>query len=100
MPRLVRDAIRTGTEACDEVAGYSLAILIERRDFGAIYVGLRITGRLKVSDYSVILAEVPGTDRDGWFIDRMPHRAEEPGEIVWSNVMDEAFVAGVEGEEG
>lgn len=99
VPRLVRDAIRSGTEARDEVAGYGLAILVERRDFGAIYIGLRIRGPLTVSDYTVILAEVPGADRDGWFIDRMPHRTDDPGEIVWSNVMDEAFVAEVESEE-
>lgn len=29
----------------------------------------------------------------GWFIDSMPHREDQPGEVVWSNVMDREVVA-------
>lgn len=65
MPLLVREASRTGIEVGDEVAGCRLAVLVERRDFGAISVGLHISGPSRVTDHTVILAEVTGTERDG-----------------------------------
>jgi len=45
-------------------------------------------GYTSVADHAVILADVPGTDVDSWFIDTMPHRPSEPGEIVWSTLID------------
>ncbi|MGH8907628.1 MAG: hypothetical protein ACRD0K_14175 [Egibacteraceae bacterium] len=88
VPRLVRAAVASGREERDEAVGYQLAVVIQRRELDETYVGIRIVGPVSTTDYAVILAEVPGTDPEGWFIDAMPHRPAEPGEIVWSNLID------------
>jgi hypothetical protein len=88
VPRLVRLAADSGEEERDEAAGYTIGVLIERRELDEVYVGLRIVGRVSVTDHAAILARVQGTDIDSWFIDTMPHRPSEPGEIVWSTLID------------
>lgn len=88
VPRLVRLAADSGEEERDEAAGYTIGVLIERRELDEVYVGLRIVGPVSVTDHVVILARVPGTEIDSWFIDTMPLRPSEPGEIVWSTLID------------
>lgn len=88
VPHLVRLAARSGEEEQDEAAGYMIGVMVERRELDEVYVGLRIIGPVSVADHVVILARVPGTDIDSWFIDTMPHRPSEPGEIVWSTLID------------
>jgi hypothetical protein len=91
--RLVLSAARTETEQGEDAGGYSLAVLVRRTELGEVYVGIRIRGPVERDAHGVILDSVPAVaDRDGWFIDHMPHRPDGPGEIVWSNLLDEREV--------
>ena len=92
--RLVLDSARSEVEQVDETGGYVLAVLVRRTELGEVYVGIRIQGSVETKAHAVILDAVPAVaDRDGWFIDHMPHRPDGPGEIVWSNLLDEADLA-------
>lgn len=95
MYALVRAAVAEEAEQYDQVEGFGIGLLIQRRDPTEVYVGVRIRGPVSTKDHAVILSLVPGTDPAGWFIDAMPHREDYPGEVVWSNVMDPAVVAAV-----
>jgi hypothetical protein len=93
---LVRAAVAVeGEEQYGEVDGFRIGLLIQQRDPTEVYVGVRIRGPVSTKDHAVILSLVPGTEPSGWFIDSMPHREDHPGEIVWSNTMDPAVVAGL-----
>jgi len=86
---LTIESARTGAEAVDESAGCELGVLVRRSDLGEVYVGIRIIGPAKPEIHAVVLDAVPAVaDRNGWFLDSMPGRANRPGEIVWSNLLD------------
>jgi hypothetical protein len=99
IPALVQQALQApGTEQQRDIGGFALGVYVERQGLDAVYIAIRIRGPIDARQYAVILAEVPGTDPQGWHIDAMPHRATQPGEIVWSNVMDAAIAAALAGD--
>jgi hypothetical protein len=54
-----------------------------------VILGVKRCGPVQPAITAVILDSVPAVaDRDGWFLDSMPDRADEPGELVWSNLLD------------
>ncbi|MFI0419084.1 hypothetical protein [Spongiactinospora sp. 9N601] len=85
---LVVNALLTGREQCEELAGYTLAILVRAEEGHETYVGVRIIGQVTIADQAVILDAVPGCERDSWYPDVMPHRETAAGEVIWSNLMD------------
>ncbi|MEU0572111.1 hypothetical protein ABZ297_42850 [Nonomuraea sp. NPDC005983] len=85
---LVTRSLLSGREQCEDLAGYTLAILIRADEGHETYVGVRIIGHVTIADQATILDAVPGCDRDSWYPDVMPHRDLESGEVVWSNLMD------------
>jgi hypothetical protein len=93
MASLVRQAAATGVEARGEAGGCQLGVLIRKGDLGEIYVAVRIVIRTIGTANQVwanVLDAVPAiADRDGWFIESMPDRESEMGEICWSNVFDD-----------
>jgi hypothetical protein len=67
------------------------AVLVRRTDYDEVYVGVRITGPVRENVTAVILAAVPAVaDPTGWFLDAMPGRSAAHGELVWSNLLDQA----------
>jgi hypothetical protein len=99
VPSLVQRALRApGTEQQCDVGGFALGVYVERQGLDAVYIAIRIRGPIDARQYAVILAEVPGTDLQSWHIDAMPHRETQPGEIVWSNVIDAATAALLAGD--
>lgn len=91
---LTLDAVATDAEARGEAAGCEVGVLIRRTET-EIYVAVRIVGQVPKPDvHALVLDSMPAiADRDGWFIDAMPARAGGPGEIVWSNLLDEAALS-------
>ena len=99
VPSLVKLALQApGTEQQRDIGGFALGVYVERQGLDAVYIAIRIRGPIDARQYAVILAEVPGTDLQSWQIDAMPHRDVQPGEIVWSNVMDAATATALAGE--
>jgi hypothetical protein len=63
----------------------------DRADYDEVYVGIRIVGPVRENITAVILAAVPAVaDPAGWFLDVMPGRSADQGELVWSNLLDQA----------
>lgn len=86
---LVRDSLLDGHEHTTQVAKASLGVLVRADSGHETYIALRILGAGPKNPLIVILDLVPGCDRNAWFPEfAMPHRALEPGEQVWSNLMD------------
>ncbi|WP_424535958.1 hypothetical protein ACOZ38_39065 [Sphaerisporangium viridialbum] len=85
---LVAHALLTGREQREDLAGYTLAVLVRADEGHETYVGIRIIGHVTIADQAAILDAVPGCDRDSWYPDVMPHRDVESGEVIWSNLMD------------
>ncbi|GIH73431.1 hypothetical protein [Sphaerimonospora thailandensis] len=85
---LVVQALLTGHEQREDLAGYALAILVRADEGHETYVGIRVIGQVTIADQAAILDAVPGCDRDSWYPDVMPHRDFESGEVIWSNLMD------------
>ena len=98
---LVRASLLDGHEHTAQVAKASLGILA-RADAGhETYVALRIHGSVPKNLLIVILDLVPGCDHNAWFPElAMPHRALEPGEQVWSNLMDPVVASQLIGGSG
>ena len=91
IPLLVKAAVRAaGSEQRAPIGGFAIGVYIERQGIDGVYVAIRIQGPVRSRDHAIILNEVPGTDPTSWHIDRMPHRDHQPGEIVWSTIMDTA----------
>jgi hypothetical protein len=60
-------------------------------EYDEVYVGVRIVGPVQETVTAVILAAVPAVaDPAGWFLDAMPGRSAAQGELVWSNLLDQA----------
>ncbi|MEU9884173.1 hypothetical protein [Sphaerisporangium sp. NPDC051011] len=85
---LVIRALLAGREQREDLAGYTLAVLVRAEEGHETYVGVRIIGHVTIADQAAILDAVPGCDRDSWYPDVMPHRDVESGEVIWSNLMD------------
>lgn len=89
---LTVESAGNGVEARGEAAGCELGILVRRSELGEVYVSVRIVARTPdvVDINALVLDSMPAiTDRIGWFIEPMPDREPGPGEIGWSNVLDE-----------
>lgn len=84
---------RSAVEVRGEAAGCELGVLVHRGELGEIYVSVRIVARTPdvVDVHALVLDSVPAiADRNGWFMEPMPDRAPGPGEVGWSNILDEA----------
>lgn len=91
VPELVLAAARSGLEKTDEAGGCSLGVFVRRSGAEEIYVGIRIVGQVQEDVTAVILSLVPAVaDKEGWFLDSMPGRGSNRGELVWSNILDSA----------
>lgn len=91
---LVRDSLLDGHEHAGDVAGATVGVLVRADEGHETYVALRIVGSVPDGLLAVILALVPGCDRDGWGYEfAMPHRPLAPNEQVWSNMMDPTIAA-------
>lgn len=90
---LTRESASSGREARGEAAGCELGILLLRSEIGEIYVAIRVVARTPQdvnTTYGIILDALRDiVDPAGWFIDTMPNRPSDPGEVIWSNVVDE-----------
>lgn len=92
MSDLTRESAATGREATGEGAGCELGVLVRRTEIGEVYAAVRVVAPTpRGSDvHALILDAMPAVaDRDGWFLDRMPERDAQAGELVWSNVIDQ-----------
>lgn len=91
---LVRNSLLDGHEHVADVAGATLGVLVRADEGHETYVALRVVGSVPDGLLAVILALVPGCDRDGWGYEfSMPHRPLARNEQVWSNMMDPAAAA-------
>lgn len=91
---LVRDSLLDGHEHAADMAGATVGVLVRADEGHETYVALRIVGSVPDGLLAVILALVPGCDRDGWGYEfAMPHRPLAPNEQVWSNMMDPTIAA-------
>lgn len=89
VPGLVMAAARSGVESSDEAGGCRIGVLVRRTELDEVYVGIRIVGPVQMNVTAVILGAVPAVaDPDGWFIDSIPGRTQDPGEVIWSNILD------------
>ncbi len=87
--RLVRASLLDGQEHTAQVAKAALCALVQAESGHETYVALRILGPVPKNLLIVILDLMPGCDRNAWFPElTMPHRALEPGEQVWSTLMN------------
>ncbi|WP_199039626.1 hypothetical protein [Glycomyces salinus] len=93
---LVRASLLDGEEHTATLTGADAAVgMLVRADQGhETYVAVRITGSVPRELLAVVLARVPGCDRDGWYPETsMPTRVLASGEQVWSNLMDPSIAA-------
>ncbi|MEU4227968.1 hypothetical protein AB0F17_27075 [Nonomuraea sp. NPDC026600] len=91
---LVRDSLRDGHEHVVDMRTFVLGIQVRAEDGYATYVAVRIVGSAPDDIVAVILARIPGCDRDNWgFEYRLPHRPLYGAEQVWSTLMDPAAAA-------
>lgn len=82
-----------GYEHATEVGGAELGLQIKGSDLET-YVVMRIFGSVPPNLLAVILDEVPGCDRDGWYPEfTMPDRPLNPGEQAYPNLMDTGAAA-------
>ncbi len=99
--RLVRASLFDGHEHTAQVAKTSLSVLVRADSGHETYVALRILGPVPKNLLIVILDLVPGCDRNAWFPElTMPHRALNPGEQVWSTLMDPVVASQLIGGSG
>jgi hypothetical protein len=86
---LTSASLRDGREHSADLDTFTLGIQVRADDAHATYAAVRITGSAPENIVMVILARVPGCDRDTWAFDmRMPDRALIGNEQVWSTLMD------------
>ncbi|MGC2191597.1 MAG: hypothetical protein WA751_04620 [Candidatus Dormiibacterota bacterium] len=89
VPTLVIAATMEATEQVGSVLGCSIAVLVERSDLDAIYVGIRFSGHVPDNMTAIVLDSVPAVvDRQGWMVDAMLGRSYSAGESVWSNFLN------------
>lgn len=93
---LVRDSLRDGREHTIEFDYFTLGLQV-RADHGhETYVAVRITGSVPHNLSAIILGNVPGCERDGWYPEyALPERDLLPAEQAWSNLMDPKTAAGL-----
>jgi len=90
---LICASILCGQPKSEEIIGGCTVEILVRAHEGETYVGVHIHGPVPENIQAVILDSIPGCDRDGWHPDFMPDRANRPGEVVWSNMMDPQVAA-------
>lgn len=91
---LVRDSLRDGREHSVDMRTFALGIQVRAEDGYATYVAVRIVGSVPDDIVAIILARVPGCDRDSWgFEHSLPNRPIYGAEQVWSTLMDPAAAA-------
>ncbi|MGH9119067.1 MAG: hypothetical protein ACRD0A_14650 [Acidimicrobiales bacterium] len=89
---LTAQSAESGVEARGEAAGCELGVLVRRSELGEVYVSVRIVARTPdvIDIHALVLDSMPAVaDRNGWFMEPMPERDPGPGEIGWSNILDE-----------
>jgi hypothetical protein len=98
---LVCDSLRDGREHTVDFDTFTLGIHV-RADHGhETYVAVRITGSVPPNLAVVILGDVPGCDRDGWYPEyALPERDLLPAEQAWSNIMDPTGAAALLDDNG
>ena len=100
LEELLRASVLDGAEHTAQLSGADAVIgILVRADNGhETYVAVRVIGSVPRDLLTVVLARVPGCDRDGWFPETsMPTRPSVAGEQVWSNLMDPATAAKLPG---
>lgn len=90
---LVCASILCGHPKSEEIVGGCTVEILVRAHGGETYVGVHVHGSVRENVQAVILDSVPGCDRDSWLPDFMPDRANKPGEVIWSNLMDPQVAA-------
>jgi hypothetical protein len=94
--RLVRASLLDGEEHSERLSGADavLGVLVRADNGHETYVAVRIVGSVPRELLAIVLARVPGCDRDGWYPEiAMPTRPSAAGEQIWSNLMDPAVAA-------
>ncbi|MEV6151703.1 hypothetical protein AB0L53_15290 [Nonomuraea sp. NPDC052129] len=90
----MRDSLRDGHEHVIDIQTFVLGIQVRAEDGYATYVAVRIVGSAPDDIVAVILARVPGCDRDSWgFEHKLPNRPLYGAEQVWSTLMDPSAAA-------
>jgi hypothetical protein len=91
---LLRSSLIDGHEHTADMGSFRLGIQVGADHGNETYVAVRVTGSVPGNLIMLIFDYVPGCDRDGWYPeDAMPDRLLEPGEYVWSNIMDPSAAA-------
>jgi hypothetical protein len=86
---LVCDSLRDGREHTVDFDTFTLGIQVRADQGHETYVAVRITGSVPSNLAVVVLGNVPGCDRDGWYPEyALPERDLLPAEQAWSNLMN------------
>jgi hypothetical protein len=86
---LIRASLRDGREHAVDFDTFTLGLQVRADDGHETYLAMRITGRVPANLAVLILGNVPGCDKDGWFPEyALPERDLLPAEQAWSNIMD------------
>ncbi|MDT3400762.1 hypothetical protein RKE29_29890 [Streptomyces sp. B1866] len=86
---LIRDSLRDGREHSTDFDTFALGLQVRADDGYETYVAVRITGSVPPDLAVVILGNVPGCEREGWYPEyALPERELLPAEQAWSNLMD------------
>ena len=87
--RLAYASLRDGREHTLDFDTFTLGLQVCADSGHEAYVAVRITGSIPANLAVVILGNVPGCDRDGWYPEYpLPERDLLPAEQAWSNLMD------------
>ncbi|MFM9610169.1 hypothetical protein [Streptomyces niveiscabiei] len=94
--QLTRATLCDGREHVQDFDTFTLGLQVRADDGHETYLAIRITGSVPANLTAVILANVPGCDKDGWYPEyALPERDLLPAEQAWSNLMDPREAAGV-----
>ncbi len=86
---LVKASLRDGREHARDFDTFTLGLQVRADDGHETYLAVRITGSVPANLAVVILGNVPGCDKDGWYPEyALPERELLPAEQAWSNLMD------------
>lgn len=93
---LTRATLRDGSEHAVDFDTFTLGLQVRADDGHETYLAVRITGSVPANLAVLILSNVPGCDREGWYPEyALPKRDLLPAEQAWSNIMDPLAAAGV-----
>ncbi|WP_405644392.1 hypothetical protein [Streptomyces sp. NBC_00019] len=98
---LARATLRDGREHAQDFDTFTLGLQVRADEGHETYLAIRITGSVPANLTAVILSNVPGCDKDGWYPEyALPERDLLPAEQAWSNLMDPREAAKVLGGDG